>query len=145
MATSSDSAALVLAFLQRTALSASAPLPPAAAAPAPGAYPAARAASFDALAGSVEAAPAAAAALLSTTLRCLDSGLLPHADGLPIGALTASKRKLLAALAGSAPSGYGGELLAAGAALDSAVRALQMIALAPGLLCSYFSLFRSSS
>ena len=63
-----------------------------------------------------------AAALLSTTLRCADSGLLPHLDGLPLGALTASKRKLLSCLVGGTPSGFGSDVVAAGAALESAVR-----------------------
>ncbi len=77
----------------------------------------------DPLSAATAASARETAALLATSLRCTDAGLQPATpDGLPLGALTAAKRKLLSALVGGTPSGYCAELVAAGAALESAVR-----------------------
>jgi hypothetical protein len=67
----------------------------------------------DPLSAATAASARETAALLATSLRCTDAGLQPSTpDGLPLGALTAAKRKLLSALVGGTPSGYCAELVA---------------------------------
>ena len=71
---------------------------------------------------SVLSNPAETASLLATTVRCIDSGMLPHSEGVPTGVLVATKRKLISNLLGASPGGLSGDIVAASEAYESAVR-----------------------
>ena len=75
-----------------------------------------------AMSSTILSSPIAAASLLATSIRCIDSGMLPQSEGVPTGALVASKRKLICTLAGASSGGISGDMLAASEVYESAVR-----------------------
>ena len=70
----------------------------------------------------VFASPSSTASLLATSTHCLDAGVLPSSEGIPTGALVASKRKFMSTVVGSNPGGVTSDLSTASEAFELAVR-----------------------